>query len=158
MGISEEKIYVYPNFINIPIDNENRNESYIVYAGRISEEKGIKELINVFSSMGNLNLKLKIIGEGPLLDEIVHNNQNKEIEIIGVLDNRKVLDIISKSSGVVITTKMFVTEYSRQPIDGSVSNSFKIRQSPNYMSQQYNRNIMSFFKVTLTKIVLVSKS
>ena len=107
LGISEEKIYVYPNFINIPVDNQNRNESYIVYAGRISEEKGIKELINVFSSMGNLNLKLKIIGEGPLLDEIVHNNQNKEIEIIGVLDNRKVLDIISKSSGVVITTKMF---------------------------------------------------
>ena len=35
------------------------------------------------------------------------NNQNKEIEIIGVLDNQKVLDIISKSSGVVITTKMF---------------------------------------------------
>ena len=107
LNISEEKIYVYPNFINIPVDNQNRNESYIVYAGRISEEKGIKELINVFSSMGNLNLKLKIIGEGPLLHEIVHNNQNKEIEIIGVLDNQKVLDIISKSSGVVITTKMF---------------------------------------------------
>ena len=42
-----------------------------------------------------------------MLHEIVHNNQNKEIEIIGVLDNQKVLDIISKSSGVVITTKMF---------------------------------------------------
>ena len=38
--------------------------------------------------MGNLNLKLKII-EGPLLHEIVHNSQNKEIEIIGVLDNQK---------------------------------------------------------------------
>lgn len=107
LGISDEKIYVYPNFINIPQQDFNSNESYIVYAGRISEEKGIKELIKVFSSLRDLNLKLKIIGEGPLLDEIVLNNQNKEIEIIGVLDNQKVLDIISKSSGVVITTKMF---------------------------------------------------
>ena len=67
LDINEEKIYVYPNFINIPIENQNSNESYIVYAGRISEEKGIKELINVFSSMGNLNLKLKIIGELSLI-------------------------------------------------------------------------------------------
>ena len=107
LDISDEKIYVYPNFINIPQQDFNSNEPYIVYAGRISEEKGIKELIKVFSSLSDLNLKLKIIGEGPLLDEIVLNNQNKEIEVVGVLDNQKVLDIISKSSGVVITTKMF---------------------------------------------------
>ena len=107
LDISDEKIHVYPNFINIPQQDFNSNESYIVYAGRISEEKGIKELIKVFSSLRDLNLKLKIIGDGPLLDEIVLNNQNKEIEFIGVLDNQKVQDIISKSSGVVITTKMF---------------------------------------------------
>ena len=57
LNISEEKIYVYPNFINIPVDNQNRNESYIVYAGRISEEKRNQRAYKCFFIYGEFKFK-----------------------------------------------------------------------------------------------------
>ena len=40
--------------------------NYIVYAGRVSKEKGLEELIDSFIN-SNSEMLLKIIGDGPLL-------------------------------------------------------------------------------------------
>ena len=53
LNISKEKIYVYPNFINIPLIIKI-GMNLILSTRTKLEEKGIKELINVFH-LGNLN-------------------------------------------------------------------------------------------------------
>ena len=88
-------------FINYP------SENYLVYAGRISEEKGVKELIESFINSDLKNIQLKIIGKGPNLDNLKGRYENNNIKFIGEKTNKEVLDIISKSIAVVTATKLF---------------------------------------------------
>ena len=41
-----------------------------MYTGRVSAEKGVKELIEVFLECKFENLKLYIVGDGPQLNEL----------------------------------------------------------------------------------------
>ena len=106
LGIEESKVKVFPNFIEVNKEKVNKQkEDYIVYAGRISEEKGLKELISTFSKIDSKDVILKIIGNGPLLNELIEHS-NSEIEFLGELPNKEVLKIIKNSKGVVTATKL----------------------------------------------------
>ena len=49
LGIASEKIKIFPNYLNIENEKDNQSKKdYIVYAGRISKEKGVEEVINAF--------------------------------------------------------------------------------------------------------------
>ncbi len=66
-GISKEKIFAKPNFLlgfpdKAPIPFANRADFYL-YVGRLSEEKGIRDLVEAFFENGK---PLKIVGDGPL--------------------------------------------------------------------------------------------
>ena len=108
LGINKEKISVLPNqinfnseFINYPSDN------YLVYAGRISNEKGVKELIESFLDSNSSISELKIIGTGPMLEELKNRFRSQKISFLGEKPNEEVLKIIGKSKGVVTATKLF---------------------------------------------------
>lgn len=110
-GISKNKIFVQPNpiphLINFDYQSKNKLNQF-VYAGRISKEKGILELISVWKKLNTKNYKLLIIGEGPLFDELKNTlNQNDSIILTGSKDNQEVLNIINESKAVVTATKLF---------------------------------------------------
>ncbi len=108
LGVQKEKITVLPNLINLKLENVYSPESnYIVYAGRISEEKGIDELVKAFLGSNLNNLTLKIIGNGPSLKGLKKKYVGKSVEFINEVSNTDVLDIISKSKGVVTATKLY---------------------------------------------------
>ncbi|TGV04423.1 glycosyltransferase family 4 protein [Flavivirga rizhaonensis] len=59
------------------------------YLGRFSKEKGIVEVLKVFK---NLNKKLIIAGNGPLLDEVKEATENNtSIEYIGELSGQEIV-------------------------------------------------------------------
>lgn len=106
-GIQKEKINVFPNFIKIQNENINKiREKVLVYAGRISKEKGLEELINCFIDSKLKNFELKIIGEGPLLSKLVNKYNQHNINFLGSLENYEVLNIIKRSTAVVTATKL----------------------------------------------------
>ena len=78
-----------------------------VYAGRISKEKGIEELIQVFLSTQNPNFILQIIGKGPEYVSFSEKYKNSKIQFLGEMSNEDVLNHISKSYMVITTTKLF---------------------------------------------------
>jgi len=111
LGFDQSKIDIFPNYLENPeIDSNYSMKKQIVYAGRISEEKGIKELIEVFLESEIRDWKFSVIGEGPALEELrlqFPKIKYKNISILGAKSNEETLKIISNSFAVAIATKLF---------------------------------------------------
>lgn len=108
LDFDEKNIFVQRNYISNSLQLiENVESNYIVYAGRISKEKGVEELLSSFLKSNNKNLDLKIIGDGPELIFLKEKFKNKKVEFLGMLKNRDVVDLIQKSKAVVTVTKLY---------------------------------------------------
>ncbi len=106
---NSRNIKVLPNSIDISNANKknNNSEKFIVYAGRISKEKGVEELIKTFNKVNLENIELKIIGDGPYLTKLKQKYIQKNIKFLGAMSNNDTIDIISKSLAVVTATKLY---------------------------------------------------
>tara|TARA_B100001250_G_scaffold13960_1_gene12205 strand:+ start:22052 stop:23212 length:1161 start_codon:yes stop_codon:yes gene_type:complete len=109
--IIKNKIDVIPNYLDTSLykskGTKENEKKYIVYAGRLSKEKGLPELISAFEKSNLNDVTLKICGEGPLEIKKYINKDIKNIEILGVLPNDEIRKIISNSLAVVTATKLF---------------------------------------------------
>ncbi len=108
LGIPETKIEVFPNFIeHHNIISKNQSQNYLIYAGRISKEKGIESLINSFNEVNDKNYVLKIIGDGPIKENLVKLYSSKNILFYDYMENSKVIEEINNSVGIVTATNLF---------------------------------------------------
>jgi glycosyltransferase involved in cell wall biosynthesis len=106
-GISKSKIKIFPNYLSEETDSKyNPSSKYLIYAGRISKEKGIYELIEAFLEMDNDELVLKIIGDGPELINIKNKFNAKNILFLGEMENKEVISEIRKSRAAITATKL----------------------------------------------------
>ena len=109
-SLEASKINVFPNFISQDSKNnfEVLNEDYIIYAGRISSEKGVDELIGSFINADIENLSLYIVGNGPQKKFVnkKYNNDNK-INLFGYKDHKNNLNLIKNAKAVITNTKMY---------------------------------------------------
>ena len=103
----KKNIYVLHNHINSKDIDVRKSSNYFVYAGRISKDKGIEELIKTFMSSPRSEVDLKVIGEGPLLNYLQKKYDNKQINFLGSLPNYEVNQIIANSIAVISATKLF---------------------------------------------------
>jgi glycosyltransferase involved in cell wall biosynthesis len=105
-GISPQKIFVKPNFVSDPGKQKKNKGNFAIYVGRLSQEKGILSLVN--SWVHTQNTTLRIIGDGPLRNEIqklikLHGSNN--IELIGWIPYSQVLEQILLASFLIFPTK-----------------------------------------------------
>lgn len=107
LGIRKEKIKVFNNPINFKDYQISKKTTSVVYAGRLSKEKGIEELINAWLDCNLTSYVLYIIGEGSLKNNLIEKYKGKNIKFLGYLPNEEVLDFISKAKAVVTATKLY---------------------------------------------------
>ena len=108
LGVDGSKLFVFRNYLNVNKSNQpTNNENYIIYAGRISEEKGVEDLISTFISCNFDDIELKIVGNGPLLSNLKNKYNNSNIKFLGEKTNKEVLTLISQSKAVVTATKLY---------------------------------------------------
>ena len=108
LGISNDRLFVFPNFIKSQNNDSTKNKSNVlVYAGRISEEKGVENLIKSFNSINSHDYKLKIIGEGPLKNSLKEKYSSEKVLFYDFMNNKKVLNEIKDAKGIVTATKLF---------------------------------------------------
>ena len=98
-GFAAEKIEVIQNFMPKQINPTTTKKDYYCYVGRISEEKGIDTLLHAASQ---LPYKLKIIGDGPLLNTYCSNFKKENIDFLGYLSPEKVYEIVNKARFMVL--------------------------------------------------------
>ena len=101
-----KNVEIFRNYINSNIQNTSEYENYFVYAGRISKEKGVLELIESFLAADLKDMQLKIIGDGPALNTLKNKFKHKNVLFLGKLSNFETIEEINNSVGVVTTTKL----------------------------------------------------
>jgi glycosyltransferase involved in cell wall biosynthesis len=99
MGIPDSQFTVKPNFIKDPGSSLEKREEYYLYIGRLSDEKGINLLLNVFKGK---KYRLCIGGDGPLKEMVLKvSGEYPNIIYLGHLSAEKVRDMMARSSVMV---------------------------------------------------------
>jgi len=102
LDISKEKIEVIPYFVDVEekkVKNVKKKD-YFLFVGRLSEEKGIIQLLEVFKTLPKQ--KLIVIGDGPLRKEVERYKKYTNITIVGFLAKDKILPYVRKARVVIL--------------------------------------------------------
>ncbi len=79
---------------------------YLLFYGRLSEEKGIATLIAALDRVKNKKLKLIIAGEGPAIDKLKREawafNFGRRVEFVGAKYGEELNDLIDRARAVII--------------------------------------------------------
>ncbi len=114
-GFPEDTLKVKPNFVEDSFKGENfsqiinQKENFYLFIGRISQEKGIRTLINAWNSIKNeTNSKLLILGEGPIKKELQRETEgNPNISWLGFIDRPKVLDYLKRAKALMFPSEWY---------------------------------------------------
>lgn len=117
MGFKKEIIHL-PNFIDIErfgqiVERmEDILENSIVYFGRLSPEKGLYILLEAAKRLKieNKELKIKIIGDGPIKENLklkVESDKLNNIHFLGYKTGEELKDEIRKSMAIVLPSECY---------------------------------------------------
>ena len=101
-GFSPDNMVVKPNFIRDPFKDMNKRGKFALFIGRLSPEKGIKFLLN---SWQEINFPLKIVGDGPLMEDL--NLKKNNIEFLGKITNESVKDLLQQTQFLVFPSQWY---------------------------------------------------
>lgn len=107
-GFNQEKLEVLHNFIDVEKcqKSDYGKDDYYCYVGRLSHEKGVSTLIEAAS---RLPYRLKIIGEGPLLEQLKTKNEklNGNAEFLGFKQWDEIKDIVGRARFTVTPSEWY---------------------------------------------------
>nr|WP_254207727.1 glycosyltransferase family 4 protein [Paenibacillus sp. AK121] len=104
-GIPLDRIAVKPNFVHHQTVKAkyDPNDRYLLFVGRISAEKGVRNLLQAWSQLEDRGgLRLVIIGDGPEKAELAAAHQQEDIRFLGKQDGDTVLDCMSRAMYVMV--------------------------------------------------------
>jgi glycosyltransferase involved in cell wall biosynthesis len=109
-GLPADKVVVKSNFVRSDTWKAERNtENAALFVGRLSMEKGINTLLSAWSS-GRIPLRLKIIGDGPMAQEVrTCAAMNTSIEYLGPKPPKVVYNEMAKARFLVFPSEWFET-------------------------------------------------
>jgi glycosyltransferase involved in cell wall biosynthesis len=103
-GINQDKVTQVYNFVNLKEFEPDYNPGqYLLYFGRLAEEKGLLLLLQALREMPEINLK--IVGEGPqkkLLEKYIKEYKVNNVQLIGHTTGEKLYDLIKKARFVIL--------------------------------------------------------
>jgi glycosyltransferase involved in cell wall biosynthesis len=104
--IDKKKIRVLHNFTSLEFRQRLDNIQYdFIFFGRISEEKGIFELLDIIK---DLPVSLLIIGDGPVTQEVKSKIADiPNITFVGPKYNKELFDLLQKGKYVIQPSKWF---------------------------------------------------
>ena len=109
-GFNGDNIECLNNFIDVELDDEDIDSGdYYLYVGRLSQEKGLKTLID--AALKTDSGKLKILGDGPLREElksyIASKTTDSSIELLGHIEHKEVIKLLKGCRFVILPTECY---------------------------------------------------
>ena len=110
-GLQSEKVCFKPNFYpgNPDVVPWTNRESYIVYAGRLSAEKGVETLIRAWQLWGSDAPELRIVGAGPLQTKLKRATKGMAIRFLGRLSLEQTHMQIARAKLLILPSEWFET-------------------------------------------------
>jgi glycosyltransferase involved in cell wall biosynthesis len=109
-GLPAEKVVVKPNFVGSDTWNaESNGEDFALFVGRLAPGKGIRTLLSAWNS-GRIPLRLKIIGDGPMIDKVrLCEDGNASVEYLGLQSPDVVYREMAKAKFLIFPSEWLET-------------------------------------------------
>jgi glycosyltransferase involved in cell wall biosynthesis len=99
LHLPSTKFEIKPNFVFPATIAPEGTKAYFVYVGRLSDEKGILNLIDTFIGT---DFQLQLIGGGPLENEVLRSIKNQpNISYLGFKKRSEILPLIAKAQALL---------------------------------------------------------
>jgi glycosyltransferase involved in cell wall biosynthesis len=93
-GLPGDRIFVKPNFVHPTPPVGTGDGGYALFAGRLSEEKGVRILLAAWSQLAR-EIPLKIVGDGPLASIVkLATNEASGVELVGRVSREQVATLM----------------------------------------------------------------
>ncbi len=109
-GLSPARITVRPNFLKDDPGVQSRNRSCAIFVGRLSKEKGIQQILQVWKQLDNI--PLTIVGDGPLrhwVETFIKDAKMKHVTLKGRLSHADAIDCIHDARFLIMASQMWET-------------------------------------------------
>ncbi|MFH0853954.1 MAG: glycosyltransferase family 4 protein [bacterium] len=109
-GVSPEKIktahnFIDPSYLSITKNKITANNNFILYFGRLSNEKGINVLLEAMLKI-HKNISLKIAGAGPELENLKKITLNLDlknrVELLGIKHGHELSELLNNAKAIII--------------------------------------------------------
>ena len=109
-GLPAEKIVVKPNFVEPdPGVKDCKVGDYVLFVGRLSQEKGLFTLLKAWKLVKNI--PLKIVGDGSLRESLENfvncANLNGKVEFLGRCSRKEVIQLMHKARFLVFPAEVY---------------------------------------------------
>ena len=108
-GVEPERISVRRNVVSDPGPRPLRPSSSadVVYVGRVSEDKGIRVLLDAWNRARPDGLELVVVGDGPMRTELEGIDPSSSIRYLGPLPNPRARALICGARALVLPSLLF---------------------------------------------------
>jgi glycosyltransferase involved in cell wall biosynthesis len=103
-GLPSGKVHIKPNFVERDPGERREAGDYVLFVGRLSQEKGVAVLLDAWKLL-KIPLPLRIVGDGPsrpALEARVEKENLNNVEFLGRLDGDQTRDQMKKSRFLVV--------------------------------------------------------
>lgn len=107
-GLPPEKVHVKPNFVAPDPGEGDGQGNYALYAGRLSEEKGLRSLLAAWERVGE-RLQLRIVGDGPLARRVAGAATGEVIRWLGPQPRGVVMKLMRRAKVLIFPSTWFET-------------------------------------------------
>ena len=106
-GLPPTRIEVKPNFLPDAPDVGPGDGAYGVFVGRLSEEKGVRTLLDAWKSLNGF--PLRILGDGPMRRELEVRAQDAKLSVqfLGFRPRDEVLDIVGRATFEIVPSECY---------------------------------------------------
>jgi glycosyltransferase involved in cell wall biosynthesis len=108
-GLPAEKIIVKPNFACAATGVSAESRDYAVFVGRLSEEKGLRTLLQAWSRV-NPKYALRVIGDGPLFNDLQSEIRRlglSNVHLEGRLPREESLEVLQNAKVLILPSNCY---------------------------------------------------